>query len=159
MLLHNSPDNHQYFNAITFSISLSISFKNKSGLLNNNILANDMQFAIRILLNEHSIPILIYHQIKSNNTSQSAVHDCRKGVRYRLSPYASVFTAQLFVIAWAIDFAENANYDNFVLLSDSHSALQTMKSYKTTSHEDLDNIINELHASMKSYSLIWVPGY
>ena len=83
--------------------------------------------------------------------------DC--ALRYRLPTHTSVFTSELFAIERAIDFAINSPDDNFVIFSDSKSALQAINSLKTDSNEILGRIVNKLHASVKSFSLVWVPGH
>lgn len=83
--------------------------------------------------------------------------ECR--LRYRLPIHTSVFTSELFAIDRAICFAEASPHDNFVIFSDSMSALQAIASCRMDSSEILGLIINKLHSSCKSFSLIWVPGH
>lgn len=80
-------------------------------------------------------------------------------LRYRLPADASVFTAALFATARDIEYAEYSIYKNFILFSDSQSALQAIESCKTNSNESLFNIIIELNDSAMSFSLIWVLGH
>ncbi|KAK3886447.1 hypothetical protein Pcinc_009398 [Petrolisthes cinctipes] len=96
---------------------------------------------------------------KSDESVGASVWSSECELRYRLLIHTSVFTAELFAIDKAIDYALNSRYDSIVIFSDSMSALQAINSCQTISNEIQGRIINKLHLCNKSFTLIWVPGH
>ncbi|WP_423781902.1 reverse transcriptase-like protein, partial [Escherichia coli] len=75
---------------------------------------------------------------------------------FRLPIHTSVFSAELFALDKAIDYATASPYDSIVIFTDSMSALHAIHSRRTDTNSIQDNIINKLHLSRKYISLVWV---
>ncbi len=119
-------------------------------------------------VHQHFRALLASHQNSHHlYTDGSKVNECVSvsvwsdecALRYRLPNHTSVFTSELFAIDKAIDYALNSQHNSFTIFSDSISALQAIESLRTDTNEIQGSIINKLHTSHKSISLVWVPGH
>jgi ribonuclease HI len=80
---------------------------------------------------------------------------------YRLHRFNSVFTAELYAIYRAILFIRRWPQQNYLVCTDSLSALQCLSGY-SPDHPIVAEILiqgTHLHKSRKSVVFCWVPGH
>ena len=96
---------------------------------------------------------------KTGECVGASVWSCECALRFRLPTHTSVFSAEIFAIDKAIDYALNSLHNSIIIFTDSMSALQAIESGRTDTNEIQGNIINKLNSCHKSFSLVWVPGH
>ena len=80
-------------------------------------------------------------------------------IQIRVSPQATIYTAELMAIRDAVTYADtHARAASITIVSDSRSALQAISALSTT-HPIVNTIRDLLILSDKRYSLCWVPGH
>ena len=79
-------------------------------------------------------------------------------VRKRLPPTCGIFNAELYAILLAIKYILKSNLNNFVIFTDSYSALQFLKNPKLD-HWIKILIIKALNSCDKSIVFEWISGH
>ena len=79
--------------------------------------------------------------------------------RYKLEKGTSIFSAELFALEKALEFAYQSNHENIIILSDSKSVLQTLKTQKSTRVNYLLKLMHKMNKQGKLLKLQWVPSH
>ncbi|XP_031341008.1 uncharacterized protein LOC116169121 [Photinus pyralis] len=81
--------------------------------------------------------------------------------KQRLIEYSSNYSAELCALKMALKFVENNVNNNFLILSDSKSALQSIKNlYPTNSYvKDIHKILYKIQELNKNVTFIWIPSH
>ena len=81
---------------------------------------------------------------------------------WRLTRHSSIFSAELFAINKALEFASNSDYSSVHLFSDSLSSLTSITNNKNSPLPVIDNIrsiLANLHAAGINICLTWIPSH
>ena len=79
--------------------------------------------------------------------------------RYKLEKGTSIFSVELFALEKALEFAYQSNHENIIILSDSKSVLQTLKTQKSTRVNYLLKLMHKMNKQGKLLKLQWVPSH
>jgi ribonuclease HI len=83
---------------------------------------------------------------------------------YKINPPSSVFTAECIALREALESAINSNQKNFIILSDSLSAIQLISTKpiynpSNTFLASVFNLLHQLRTDGKNIVLAWIPGH
>ena len=97
---------------------------------------------------------------KTDEGVGAAAVGCGVTRRVSLPPEASIFTAELHAIHLAAQIIKDKHYDNFVIFSDSLSALQSLqdRSTKNPISRKLQHVLHDLSVS-KTIHMCWIPSH
>ena len=95
-----------------------------------------------------------------DRVAAAAVAD-RKGIAFRLPSHASIFSAELKAILVALDCMKVSTKKQFILFSDSLSALQAIRNHKLDNTLVMQIILryNKLLSLGKNMGFCWVPSH
>jgi ribonuclease HI len=98
---------------------------------------------------------------KSDNGVTAAAFSSKFFLQIRLPDEASIFTAELYAIRYALDFIASADQSDFILFSDSLSSIQALDS-SDFSNPLVVAILEKCHAISErgqQVVLAWCPGH
>ena len=99
---------------------------------------------------------------KSENKVGCAAISTQESRAAALPNHASIFTAELWAIKMALNTISNTDFTQYIIYSDSKSALDAIRGFHPTNHI-ITEIINEIHTiqanSNKKISFCWVPSH
>jgi len=114
------------------------------------------------LHDEHGEESPIYTDGSKDGQSVGSAAVCvNKQLSRRLHPLTSIFTAELIAISDALSIISDHELSNFIVFSDSRSAIDAIKHYDSC-HPIITDIINnlvDLETASKRVRLCWVPSH
>ena len=98
---------------------------------------------------------------KSEQGVGSAAITRDKTIKRSLGIEASVYTAELTAIKYAIEIIKEKNEKDFVIYSDSRSAIMAMFKFQPTNHivNDIQDEISSLLTNGKNITICWIPAH
>ena len=79
--------------------------------------------------------------------------------RYKLNDGISIFSAELYALEMALEFASTVKDDKIIIFSDSKSVLQTMKHQSSTRVNHALMLMHEMLKKGKSIKIQWIPSH
>ena len=116
----------------------------------------------RVLFTLHRYPdhrALYTDGSKCGRKTGTGLYSQTNRMMFRLPDHTSIYIAELFAIYQAIELAQSDTHSNFVIFSDSMSALQSIQSGNQMGNFLLGKIISSLMTTNKSIILSWVPSH
>ena len=149
----NKFHQNYFYNPYVIQINFTMLTTTKQNLTPNEA---NIKFLQMLSLYERYTPVYTDGSVKDNRTSCALVIKDRNYL-YHLPDHTSIFTAEMYAISMAIDKIKDSPETNFLICSDSLSALQTLKSgiENSLSHK----IMHKIATTNKTIKLEWVPSH
>ena len=142
-----------FYNPYEIQVNFTMLTTTKQNLTPNEA---NTKFLQMLSLYERYTHVFTDGSVKDNQTSCALIIRDRD-YSYRLPDHTSIFTAEMYAISMAIDKINESPEINFLICSDSLSALQTLKSgiENSLSHK----IMHKIATTNKNIILEWVPSH
>ena len=79
--------------------------------------------------------------------------------KFKLNDGISIFSAELYALEKALDFAANIDYNNILILSDSKSVIQTMKHQNSNKLNFALQLMHKIVKQGKCVKIQWIPSH
>ena len=111
---------------------------------------------------KHSDKLSVYTDgSKSENGVGFAVISNNFKIQASLPPFASIYTAEIYAIKYALINIDSRHLTEVVIYSDSQSAIQAIRAYypENALISDIQYLLHKLSEKKISVVLCWIPGH